>query len=286
MARCESILGVEKQDLSVYEVAFLRAQRGWGERERYLRLSPSAPEADPQQVPSCLPGTLATEAYWLWQKAADSLQDGPRRERHRQRAELVRRLVNWQPLPDRLEDALAELLRARVQWLPVLPDSHRILFRWAVGVRHRHEPFPVAAVYLSVLFGLRTKRLKPCAQCSAPFVADTRSERRCPDCNRKRRESQVLARKADWPWVRDRLRKGHHPMTKGLDASARPQVISQAYQELFNMHLDKWRRKWDLKDPRGRGRRRKQSRHPLRTEGRGGDARREQPKTGPTLARR
>jgi hypothetical protein len=228
-----------------YECDFQRGPRGgWVVAERYWRLDEgTGPLASTEDLfrlpPRQPPGTLAAAAYRAWLTT---------KRRH---AATLRALVQGAPLSDRQSQRLVRASRSGLRWAGLVPDAKGLWMVWHVeGRAGVDDPFPMAAVLVSASVGVQSGSLRPCSRCGSPFVASPRTRRVCGCVEHEHRHRQ----EADWRRVRDRLRKGHHPATKGLPPRDRRRVIQTAQQDLWRMSLQRWRLKWDLKDPFGRGR--------------------------------
>lgn len=230
-----------------YECDFLRKpRRGWTVQERYDRPlviengdGPLASEEDLFRLPPRRnPGTLAEEAYQEW------------RTTKRQNAATLRALVQRTPLSDRQLIRLRQASQSGIKWAGLVPDAKGLWMVWNIEGREEDSSYPMAAVLLSASVGMASGFLRPCSKCGSPFVASPRTRHVCGCVEREQRQRQ----EADWNRVRDRLRKGHHPATKGLPPRERRRIIQTAQQDLWRLPLPRWRRKWDVKDPLGRGR--------------------------------
>ncbi len=70
--------------------------------------------------------------------------------------------------PSEVTRALARMIEAKIQWLPPTEDGALVL-PWGV-IQDATDPLPWPAVYLSVLFGRFSGRLRVCRQCAAVNV--------------------------------------------------------------------------------------------------------------------
>lgn len=238
-----------------------RTRAGWEERERLLRLQVSREHQGVLlknlDLPAwALPGDLAEMAFQIWRQAGQDFP-GARGERFRRRAELVQALVGRRPLERRARNALAKLVEAKTQWLPISPLGHDLLIRFGVAAP-THERLPIAAVFLSVLHGLLARRLRLCGRCELPFAADPRDVTLCRVCLWAFRKMPGTKRR-EWmrwtDWLRH-LRPERFQETYP-DHVSPDQARSSARRDLMNLSLEEWRARW-LRPlgAGGRGRRR------------------------------
>jgi len=100
---------------------------------------------------------------------------------------------------------------------------------------------------LSAQFGLFFGTLRTCtrAGCGRVFLAESRGHHLCAVCNYIRTGLPLRVRRA-WHFMKDRFRK----RVGGRDR------IREAEEDLYALRRrpDEWLRRWDTKDPLGRGR--------------------------------
>lgn len=282
--------------LQIYQVRWWRRGRAWAEEERFIpdvrlveqtggKTALVAEAAGPR--PWRHLGSLAIEAFRAWQAvgAEEELFSSAIREAAGRRVRLLESLVAGQPLSSDLRDALAEMLRARVQWLPeesvAFRDAartkrgrrrHAITMQWGLGSQ---EPLSMPAVYLSVIHGRKAGLLRSCSRCGDPFLALSRrrgiSDKRRRTCDRCRKVSDLShAQQGVVRRVLDRVRSHY----REKDAHRRWRMTNEAkaefasrrreiMEDLLQMPFEEWRQKYDPPKVGGRGRPRR-SREPER----------------------
>jgi hypothetical protein len=240
--------------LAVYQVRLRRRTRRWAVEERYVRdatvrataaqVAVQAPGARPFQPAGTL-AAAAGMAWAFWATPAGAAAAGMTAwaeaggaDRLRAWAQALRALLRDDLTDPALADGLARLVGRRTQWLPLALDQDALVVSWAIDAP-ADQAFPWAAVYLSVLAGRFTGRLRLCRLCDAPFVAAS-WERVCEVCahHRARRASPRVRR------VIDRLRKrpdGARERAAALEALR------------TGMPLRAWLRTWDTRrGPQGK----------------------------------
>jgi hypothetical protein len=238
-----------EQAQSVYYVRLRRRTRSWGIEETFQRdagvaLIGEGGEMKPGPHPrSWRPaGALAEAAGLAWRERAATVASAHSRNVIDQRVAVLRVFVGGgdQGAHDETLSGVMQQVDALTRWLPPTLTDGALAFSWVV-LCDAKEDFPWPAVFLSVVFGRFSRRLRLCRypHCASPFVAGHPWVRKCGVCDRFSR--QVLQR-ADVRRILDRLRKQENGTKRR----------QQALADLRVMSYPRWRAKWDHRASQGR----------------------------------